>query len=148
MGVPVRMGKSHARPARTSPRRFWRSTMPRPRSSPRATVSPRIQIPELSFALWILPREIDGFRELNTWKTTTKKYRSLPTCHPCSDLWKMNSCKRAPNSLLNRSKSPAYASSRNGPLLSCGSRGSLHKDPRLTLGPSRAKCWNWTLFFS
>ena len=72
MGVPVRMGKSHARPARTSPRRFWRSMMPKSRFSLRGTVSPRIQMPESAFTLWILPREIDGFQELNTWNTATK----------------------------------------------------------------------------
>ena len=91
--------------------------MPRPRSSPRATVSPRIQIPELSFALWILPREIDGFRELNTWKLQQKNIDlSRPaTRAPTSERW-------------------THANARPTP---CSTEAKV---PR-TLHPAMALCW-------
>ena len=39
----------------------------------------------------------------------TKKYRSVLTCHRYSDLWRMNLCRGALNSLLNRNKNPTSA---------------------------------------
>ena len=97
--------------------------------------------------LWTLPREIDGFQEPNTWKTTIIRYRSLLTCRPCSDLWRMKSCKRVPNSLLNRSKGPAYTSLHPAMALS-GVEDPGAVSTKTQDWSSRTKCWNWTHFFS
>ena len=58
-----------------------------------------------------------------------------------------NTPRGATNSLLNRSRNHASASSLNGHSWSWESRNNLHRDQRLTLDPSRAQCKNRTPSF-